>query len=151
MLTEKQQPESTSGFQLYGLPKSNTLQNLAMPLLDLDHLAAWPVGSQTIPGAANSDSDHDYLVLVKVIDPYALAEAGFVLDKHGTHYDPVEGCFNSWRQGTVNLIVTKHQWFARKFLQANELAKQFKLIDRSDRVKLFQTILYGGDKNEQSH
>lgn len=149
MLKDEKRAESISRFQFYGLPKSDTVQNLAMPLLELDHIAAWPVGSQTIPRAAKPDSDHDYLVLVEEIEPGNLSEAGFKLDSDDTHYDPTQGQFNSWRQGKVNLIVTRHRWFARKFLEANELAKRFKLIDRDDRVALFQAILYGNSETEE--
>lgn len=102
----------------------------------------WPVGSRTIDGAARDDSDYDFLVLSKDRIPDVFDELGYDLLSGGTHYDPSEGRFNSWRLGFVNFIATDEIEFVKRFLVANEAAKRMSLKSRNDRVTLFQAVLY---------
>ena len=106
--------------------------------------SVWPVGSRTIPGAAHPDSDYDFLALcTRSRRPELFSELGFLLLKGGEHYDPSEGEFNSWKLEDLNIIATDDVEFTRRFLVANDLAKQFKLTRKPDRIKLFQAVLYG--------
>lgn len=103
----------------------------------------WPVGSRTICGAATPDSDYDFLVFSHKPIPNVFDGLGFKLDDKDAHYEPSEGKFNSWRRNHINLIATRNQNFARRFIIANETAKHLSLLRRADRVVLFQAILYG--------
>jgi hypothetical protein len=51
--------------------------------------------------------------------------------------------FVSLRSGDVNLIVTSDARFAARFLVATRLATQLNLLNKNDRVALFQAVLYG--------
>jgi hypothetical protein len=102
----------------------------------------WPVGSRTIDGAAQHDSDYDFLFLSKDRIPDVFDKLGYDLLSGGAHYDPSEGRFNSWRLGFVNFIATDEIEFVKRFLVANEAAKRMSLKSRNDRVTLFQAVLY---------
>jgi len=103
----------------------------------------WPVGSQTIEGAAHAESDHDFLVVSGERLPDIFDMLGCALLTGGGHYDPSEGDFNSWRVGDLNYVATDDIQFAKRFLVANELARRFRLTDKGDRIALFQGVLYG--------
>lgn len=51
--------------------------------------------------------------------------------------------FCSWTLGELNLIITTSDEFFRRFLAATAVAKEFNLMDKGDRIKLFQAVLYG--------
>lgn len=58
---------------------------------------------------------------------------------------PVGGSevFESYRKDDINLIITPSESFYRKFMHATELSTRFNLQNKSDRIALFQAILYG--------
>lgn len=106
---------------------------------ELDAIKIIPVGSRATCDPAPENTDIDYLVLVKK----RTCPVGWELDTGGVHYEPSEGEFNSWRKGNVNLIVTDSYFFYDKFVVATKLAKRFNLLDKRDRIALFQGVLYG--------
>jgi hypothetical protein len=108
----------------------------------LDALKFARVGSTVTCDPPPSNTDIDYLILVKRRDASAVASLGFDLDQGGEHYEPSEGNFNSWRSGNVNLIVTDSEWFYNGFILATNVAKALNLMCKRDRVTLFQAILY---------
>ena len=114
---------------------------------DYDHLRHigahfWAVGSRTIAGAGKLNSDYDFLVLTRTRMPEEYGNIGYKTHDEDSHYDPSEGQFNSWRKGLTNLIATDDVEFCRRFLLANSIAQSLRLLDRADRVTLFQAILY---------
>lgn len=50
--------------------------------------------------------------------------------------------FNSYRADDVNFIITCSHDFYHKFVVATDLAKRFNLLKKSDRIALFQGVLY---------
>jgi hypothetical protein len=50
--------------------------------------------------------------------------------------------FSSFTQGDVNLIITYDEGFYHKFSVATDLTKRFNLLVKSDRIALFQGVLY---------
>jgi hypothetical protein len=54
-----------------------------------------------------------------------------------------EGYFESWRLGSINLIVTDRPAFFERFLAATALAKARNIMGKADRIRLFQQVLYG--------
>jgi hypothetical protein len=104
-----------------------------------------PVGSRVTCDPPPTDTDEDWLVhsynVQKAID--LLSQNGFTLDNPNLHYAPDTGAFNSWRKGNVNVILTKDYDFNRRFLAASAMAKRFNLLEKPDRVALFQAVLYG--------
>lgn len=51
--------------------------------------------------------------------------------------------FYSLRKDKYNIILTPEYEMFRKFLAATSVAKKFNLLDKRDRVILFQAVLYG--------
>jgi hypothetical protein len=70
-----------------------------------------------------------------------LDEAGF--RKDGKEYGGRKGQFESWRRNEVNLILTADQKFAAKHRAATHVCKSLNLLDKGDRVRVFQAVLYG--------
>ena len=56
---------------------------------------------------------------------------------------PESDRFYSHRLGDVNLIITQSQSFAHRFLAASSIAKRLNLMNKSDRIAMFQAVLYG--------
>lgn len=56
---------------------------------------------------------------------------------------PPDGRFRSYRLGEINLIVTESPVFFQRFMAATSVAKRLNLLDKRDRIALFQAVLYG--------
>ncbi len=106
-------------------------------------------GSRAIcPTAVTSESDDDYVLLVHpgVYDNLRvrLQDEGWGLGGSGSDINP-DG-FNSWKKEingvVVNLIITMDQDFFRGWMQATSLAKSLNLTNKSDRVTIFDAMLY---------
>lgn len=110
------------------------------------------VGSRATCSPAPTETDEDHLLLVLDKDVQAaigvLHSEGFHLDHPSAHYRPEDGIFNSWRKEDVNLIVTSDPIFYRRFLSASNVAKKLNLLEKADRVTLFQSVLYGNFSEE---
>jgi hypothetical protein len=109
----------------------------------LNPLEYTPVGSRVTCNPAPTDTDEDWLILVRKRVPEILSRLDFEMDTGRAHYEPSEGQFNSWRRDDLNLIVTDDGRFYEKFSIATDLAKRFNLLHKRDRVALFQAVLYG--------
>ncbi|UFW90992.1 hypothetical protein BjapCC829_21615 [Bradyrhizobium barranii] len=111
-------------------------------------------GSRVTCNPPPRNTDADYLVEIiaderrrldavsKVID--ALSDFGFEWEGNG-HYQDGASTFMSWRRGEVNLIVTSTAEFAEKHRLATRLCTKLNLMNKVDRIALFQAILYGAD------
>ena len=110
-----------------------------------------PVGSRVTCNPAPTGTDEDYLIMVAP-DEFAAFEAGLL----GSGYEMggsrvlAGGCalgdpdsFQSYTKGEINLIVTTCGKFFVKFMAATSVAKRLNLLDKSDRIALFQAVLYG--------
>jgi len=121
-----------------------------------------PVGSRVTCNPAPANTDEDWLVLVNASAKYCfegnwepdeerLAEvdeqmkaAGYSCEGAPEFYTGNDrGSFRSWRKGEVNLILTHENEFYDKFMTATHLAARFNLLEKSDRISLFQAVLYG--------
>jgi hypothetical protein len=109
-----------------------------------------PVGSRVTCNPAPTNTDADYLVLVK--NAYEFRDLVFsegwalggsmVLDDANSPVLPDDG-FSSYTKYDVNLIVTADETFFNKFILATHVAKSLNLLDKAHRICLFQAILYG--------
>lgn len=111
------------------------------------------VGSQVTcnPSPPLSESDLDIIVLVKsgrYTDAVnALLADGFegggsiIADEHNRV--PVNDRFESFKKSPVNIILTESETFYQRFLAGTSVAKRLNLLDKADRVALFQAVLYG--------
>jgi hypothetical protein len=112
-------------------------------------IAVQPVGSRITCNPPVMDTDEDFLLLVK--DHRAFRDKAFyvgfylggsVLVDASVPLDAVDR-FSSYTRRPVNLIVTEDPEFFRKFMLATRIATALNLLDKADRVILFQAILYG--------
>lgn len=113
-----------------------------------------PCGSRVTCNPPPTDTDRDYLVEVKRYADYEQAiqiimENGFY-PEGSDHYRNSDFDFQSWRLGEINLIVTYKEWFANRHRAATTVCKSLNLMDKSDRIALFQKILYGNRPDEKT-
>lgn len=68
---------------------------------------------------------------------------------HNSDY-PLEitGLFTSLKKENINLIITDQEKFYELFLTATQLAKKLNLLDKQQRITLFQYILYNKLEDE---
>jgi hypothetical protein len=120
-----------------------------------------PVGSRVTCNPPPVDTDCDYLVLAgdllwcrlltghewreqEMFSPEKtvwVSAGSDVNDSENT--TPENQRFRSYRNGDDNIIVTKSVEFYDRFLAATSVAKRLNLMRKSDRVALFQAVLYG--------
>ena len=110
-----------------------------------EFIAIVPVGSRITCDPAPTNTDEDHLLLLRDNAAFSLmAEFGFKQEGLPHFYTGNDnGGFRSWRRGDVNIITTQERSFFDKFLTATALAKRFNLLEKSDRISLFQAVLYG--------
>ena len=114
-----------------------------------------PCGSRITCAPAPIDTDQDYLVELD----YRQSSVSDVINELGKlgyrwegseHYQDAAGNFMSWRRDDVNLIVTANPAFAARHRTATRLCTRLNLLDKGDRIALFQAVLYGNDWNGDS-
>lgn len=111
------------------------------------------VGSRVTCDPAPTDTDQDVLVLADLntwglqLEPMLVTE-GF--EKGGSDCGDVAGymgnvplSFQSFTFGELNLIVTFDPEFYRRFMAATQVSKSLNLLDKGERIMLFQAVLYG--------
>lgn len=94
------------------------------------------------------DTDEDFLCLchpdaVSWIMNF-LKEQKFKWEGASEHYENVaaEG-FMSWRRFNINLIVTSSRDFAMRHQAATNVCKLLNVLDKKQRIAIFQAALYG--------
>lgn len=110
-----------------------------------------PVGSRRTCSPAPTDTDDDYLVLLddktesafhEFLADYCFVAGGSDIPDSQNNTPP-EDRFQSYTLGDVNLIVTESKTFYRRFLAATSVARRLNLLNKQDRIALFQAVLYG--------
>lgn len=126
-----------------------------------------PVGSRVTCNPAPTDTDEDYLLLIPDDGGDEDAPAWtkynnltFYLHQNGWERGgslvagdvdlPAEARFESYTLGHLNLIVTMSSEFYRRFMAATYVAKRLNLLNKPDRIALFQAVLYGNIVEEES-
>lgn len=103
-----------------------------------------PVGSRVTCDPPPAGTDEDWLVLTRGDPQPGLEAAGFTQDGSPEFYTGNDaGGFRSWRLGDVNVITTQDAGFHERFMTATHLARRFNLLNKADRIALFQAVLYG--------
>lgn len=110
-----------------------------------------PCGSRVTCDPSPFGSDFDYLVVIpdkrvcvaEVVSGLLLL--GFECEGDA-EYQGAGGDFMSWRRGDVNLIVTADVDFAAKHRVATALCKRLNLMNKPDRIAVFQAVLYANAK-----
>jgi len=116
-----------------------------------------PVGSRVTCDPAPRDTDRDWLVLIDAADENKLMEylsadqwqiGGSLPDEENK--TPAEQRFISFTKGIENVIVTSSEEFHRRFIAATSVAKMLNVLDKAQRVALFQAVLYANKVNPWS-
>jgi hypothetical protein len=108
-----------------------------------------PVGSRVTCDPAPTNTDEDFLVSIapwKIRDTAnQLSEDGWKLDGSEASDDTgrIKDKFLSYKKDDINLILTCDKTFFDRFMAATSCAKRFNLLEKADRVALFQAVLYG--------
>ncbi len=111
-----------------------------------------PCGSRVTCNPPPLDTDRDYLVVVPN-DADAVRNVVMSLESNAfrwegsEHYQDAAGEFMSWRRDDVNLIVTANQSFAMRHRAATAVCKRLNLQNKSDRIAVFQAVLYGNSES----
>jgi len=102
-----------------------------------------PVGSRVtcLPPPADSDEDYLALPLSDRLFKKALEAAGFQTTTDDT-YAGMKSEFTSYKKGELNVIVTTNATFYDAFIAATHVAKRLNLLNKADRIALFQAVLY---------
>lgn len=93
------------------------------------------------------NTDRDILVLVPdcVAAGEACARLGFATSGSHIGREAHEMNFVSVKRGDLNLILTDSSEFYRRFLAASSVAKRLNVLEKQDRIVLFQAVLYGAE------
>jgi hypothetical protein len=103
------------------------------------------VGSRVTCSPAPTDTDEDVLLLTDDLSTLIgdCIEVGFTQDGAVGRAYPKE--FVSLRNGTMNFIVTDNEEFYKKFMLATHVCKSLNVMNKVDRICVFQAILYGNE------
>ena len=110
-------------------------------------LCATPTGSRRICNPPPEGSDMDWIVLAESESLYGwLTQRGWEVEGgYAVSGTACEGDFRSFRKEEINLIVTSKRDFYNAFSLATKVARRLNLLEKKDRVVLFQAILYGNE------
>jgi len=115
------------------------------------------VGSRDIcPETATDNTDHDYLMLANPIGAFFVRIVLYLnryKRRHGgiTYFNPIPvmtqtAGFQVWKSIknniTVDVLLTTDKGFYDKFMEAHNEAKRLKILDKAERLVLFQKIIY---------
>lgn len=114
-------------------------------------LNATPVGSRRTCLPPPTDTDDDHLLLIDNHDGFEILilSMGFNIDGSDVfdheNRTPFDERFVSYKHkdNAVNLIVTTSPIFEKRFIAATAVATRLNLLNKSDRIALFQAVLYG--------
>ena len=108
------------------------------------------VGSRVTCNPAPQDTDADFLVLLNKNSSFffqKLEEEGYVqagsIIQDALNRLPHEERFYSFSNKPINIIATQSTKFFYRFMAATHVAKQLNLLNKEDRIMLFQAVLYG--------
>jgi hypothetical protein len=111
------------------------------------------VGSRVTCNPAPTNTDDDWLYLVPDLMKFVVdaMKDGFYVDgslmggRNWDERDCPNGLFVSLKKvgDNRNLIITSDDNFYRRFIAATHVCKKLNLLNKRDRISLFQAVLYG--------
>ena len=113
----------------------------------------FPTGSNYIcnPPVTNTDIDQMFLVYNLEETKKTLLKDGWTLCGHDAIDQYPEG-YDDWyalRKDNLNALITNNMDYYLKFYEATETAKKLNLLDKKDRIELFQKITGRSLKNPE--
>ena len=104
-------------------------------------------GSRYTCDPAPMDTDEDWIVYVESFSKFQgwAINAGFEKTTPEDHeaYGSGEVEFKTYRRGEMNLIVTEDRQFYDDWMLATCVCRELNLLEKADRIRVFQGILYG--------
>ncbi|HET8688945.1 MAG TPA: hypothetical protein VFM18_20235 [Methanosarcina sp.] len=109
-----------------------------------------PTGSREICNPAPMDTDYDIVALITKNGWRVPEKFGFKSSNADeVHYDMAAFYeFECFRMGEINLIVTPDLHFFGLWKKATSIAKERNLLDKNDRIVLFDEIMYDPEDME---
>lgn len=112
-----------------------------------------PVGSRVTCNPPPTDTDEDFLVfapfygrfIATVMNTYGFEMGGSEIVDHDL-IEPSQNSdfgFCSLKLGDMNLIVTSNPKFYDRFLAASSVAKRLNVLNKADRIALFDAVIHG--------
>lgn len=103
------------------------------------------VGSRVTCNPPPTNTDIDILVRVESLAMFTRELLGVGYAGGGSFDESKRGSldFASFKKGEVNIIATDSDEFIKRFLSASHFAKRFNIMEKKDRISLFQAVLYG--------
>ncbi len=101
-----------------------------------------PVGSRVTCNPAPTDTDEDYLMLRPNAHAFLWLEANGFVTTTDDNYNGIKSDFASYKYGDVNIIITLDDGFYTAFMAATHVCKRLNLLNKQDRIALFQAVLY---------
>lgn len=108
-----------------------------------------PVGSRVTCNPPPTDTDEDFLVLVKDMQSAVdgLKALGFErsgdpekVEKYIRLQETTQMRFSSLWFGDVNYLITDSEFFFERFLTATHICKSLNLLNKADRVMVFEAV-----------
>lgn len=112
------------------------------------NIRAFQTGSAVI-GSDRAIGDYDVVVEFSPDLHQFLREHGYIETEHPETEYPNISITSVWRNGDVNVIVPSDEHSYDKWSLATELACSMQLINKEQRVKLFQFITEGHVRGEE--
>lgn len=102
---------------------------------------AFPTGSNYICDPPVTDTDIDMMFYVEHIEDVqrTLHKLGWTSCDHSEGYDGYDD-WRAYRKGNENALITTNLQYFNRFYQATELAKKKNLLNKEDRIKLFEEV-----------
>lgn len=99
-----------------------------------------PTGSSYICNPPVVDTDIDFVVYSPTL---AKLHEWCVVNGFKTNFEDyaIEE-FRSYKRGVINLIVTNDATFYKRSVKATEVARQLNLLDKQQRIDLFDFVMY---------
>lgn len=103
---------------------------------------SYPTGSRYICNPPPTDTDNDTIFLVNGYYDYEEFLLNDGWEPCGDGYP--DGDFLAFRKGEENYIVTEDEELFLSYVKATEGAKALNLLNKEDRIKLFQAVREAG-------
>lgn len=105
-------------------------------------------GSRVTCNPPPTDTDADYLVIIDIDEAPslmgALSSLGWSWEGSNEHYqNQLNDGFSSFRKKDVNLLVTASPEWSKRHKAATHVCTRLNLMNKDDRIALFQAVLYG--------
>ncbi len=131
-------------------PEFNELPDVAKSGIRVLAKECHPVGSRVTCDPAPMDTDADYLVYMDkaCVRPFVAILMAHDYDFNGSRIEdatnalPDNWRFKSFKRGVCNIILTASEDFCDRFLAASHVCKRLNLLNKEDRIAVFQAVLY---------